>query len=104
MVECCSPKILRKDIQTKNNLIVALHPYVKGELMVIEAKTPQKKSRKSNPENKKYQKTQKPDKEEDDDDHEIIEFIEEEEEEEQELEVVAPGAHLSSGVLTSEQN
>ena len=32
--ECCSPKVLTKDIQTKNNLIVALRPYVIGELMV----------------------------------------------------------------------
>ena len=99
--ECCSPKVLRKDIQTKNNLIVALRPYVIGELMVAQAETPPKKSRKSNPENKKYQKRHKPNEEEEE---EIIEFVEEEEEEEQELEVVAPGGHLSSGVLSSEQN
>ena len=98
--DCCSPKVLRKDIQTKNNLIVALRPYVIGELMVAQAETPPKKSRKSNPENKKYQKRHKPNEEEE----EIIEFVEEEEEEEQELEVVAPGGHLSSGVLSSEQN
>ena len=96
-----TPKVLRKDIQTKNNLIVALRPYVIGELMLAQAMTSQKKSRKSNPENKKYQKRQKPDEEEE---HEIIEFVEEEEEQEQELEVMAPGGHLSSGVLTSEQN
>ena len=46
--ECCSPKILQKDIQTKNNPIVALHPYVTGELMIIEVETPPKKSQKSN--------------------------------------------------------
>ena len=34
----------------------------------------------------------------------IIKFVGEEEEEEQEIEVVAPGGHLSSGVLSSEQN
>ena len=104
VVDCCTPKVLRKDIQTKNNLIVALRPYLSGELMVAQAETPKKKSQKSNPENKKYQKISKPDEEEEEDHHEIIEFVEEEEEEEQELEVVAPGGHLSSGVLTSEQN
>ena len=36
---CCSPKVLRKDIQTKNNLIVALRPYVIGDLMVAQAET-----------------------------------------------------------------
>ena len=34
VTDCCTPKVLRKDIQTKNNLIVALRPYVIGELMV----------------------------------------------------------------------
>ena len=101
--DCCSPKVLRKDIQTKNNLIVALRPYVIGELMVAQAETPPKKSRKSNPENKKYQKRHKPN-EEEEEEEEIIEFVEEEEGEEQELEVVAPGGHLSSEVLSSEQN
>ena len=41
VVDCCTPKVLRKDIQTKNNLIVAL-PHVIGELMVAQAETPQK--------------------------------------------------------------
>ena len=94
--ECCSPKVLRKDIQTKNNLIVALRPYVTGELMVAEVETPPMKSRKLIPQHKKYQKRQKPYEEED----EIIEFVEEE----QQIEVVAPGGHLSSDVLSSEQN
>ena len=94
--ECCSPKVLRKEIQTKNNLIAPLLLYVTGELMVAQAKTPPKKSRKSNPEHKKYQKRQKHDDEED----EIIEFVEEE----QQIEVVAPRGHLSSDVLSSEQN
>ena len=98
--ECCSPIVLRKDIQTKNYLIVALRPYVTRELVVAQAETPPKKSRKSIPEHKKYQKCQKGNEEED----EIIEFVEEEEEEEQEIEVVALGGHLSSGVLSSEQN
>ena len=70
MPECCSPKVLRKDIQTKNNLIVALRSYVTGGAMVAQAETPPMKSRKSNPEHKKYQKRQKPDEEED----EIIEL------------------------------
>ena len=66
VTDCCTPKVLRKDIQTKNNLIVALRPYVIGELMVAQAETPKKKSRKSNPENKKYKKRSKPDEEEED--------------------------------------
>ena len=73
----CSPKMLQKDIQTKNNLIVALCPCVIGELMVREAKTPPKKSQTSNPEQKKYQKRQKPDENE----LEMLEFAEEEDEE-----------------------
>ena len=104
VVDCCTPKVLRNDIKTKNNLIVALRPYLSGELMVAQAETPKKKSRKSIPENKKYKKRAKPDEEEEDQQNEIIEFVEEEEEEEAEIEVVAPGGHLSSGVLTSEQN
>ena len=47
--ECCSPKMLRKDTQMKHNLIVALHAYVIGELMVTNATTPPKESRKLNP-------------------------------------------------------
>ena len=54
LLECCNPKVLRKDIQTKNNLIVALRPYVTGELMVAQAETPPKKSQKSKPGHKKY--------------------------------------------------
>mgnify|MGYP000235156726 CR=1 FL=1 len=56
MVDCCHPKILRKDLQKNNNLIVALHPYVTGELMITEAET-----LKSKLEHKKYQKRAKPD-------------------------------------------
>ena len=61
VVECCTPKILRKDIQTKNNLIVALCPYVTGELMITEAEMPPNKYQKSKPEHMKYQKPPKPD-------------------------------------------
>ena len=71
MAECCNPKILRKDIQMKNNLIVALRPYVTGEMMVIEVETPPKKSWKSNPEHKKYHKREKPDENKD----EMLEFV-----------------------------
>ena len=67
--------------------------------MVIEAKTPQKKSRKSNPEHKKYQKWQKPDEDEED----MLEFVAKEEEE-QEIEVVVPGGQMSLGILSWEQN
>ena len=101
VTDCCTPNVLRKDIQMKNNLIVALRSYVIGELIVAQAETPQKKSRKSNLKNKKYQKRQKPNEEEE---HEIIKFVEEKEEEEQELEVIAPGGYLSSGVISSKQN
>ena len=100
VLDCCTPKVLRKDIKTKNNLIVSLRPYVIGELMVAQAETPPKKFRKLNPENK-YQKRHKTNEEEE---QEIIEFVEEEEEEEQELEVMASGGHLLSGMLSSEQN
>ena len=83
---------------------MALHPYLSGELMVAHAETPKKKSRKSIPENKKYKKRSKPNEEQQQQQNEIIEFVEAEEEEVAELEVVAPGGHLSSRVLTSEQN
>ena len=56
VADCCNPKSLRKDIQTKNNLLVALRPYVTREMMSGEAQTPPKKSRKSNPVHKKYNK------------------------------------------------
>ena len=94
VVDCCTPKVLRKDIQTKNKLIVALRHYLSGELMVAQAETPKKNSQKSVPENKKYKKRTKLDEEEQQQQNEIIEFVEEEEEEEAELEVVAPGGHL----------
>ena len=55
--ECYSPKVLRKDFQTKNNLIVALRPYVTGKLMVAEVETPRMKSRKLIPQQKKYQRS-----------------------------------------------
>ena len=72
--------------------------------MVAQTETPKKKSRKSIPEKKKYKKRTKHDEEEQQQQNEFIEFVEEEEEEEAELEVVALGGHLSSGMLTSEQN
>ena len=59
VIDCCHPKILHKDIQTKNNLIVALCPYVTGELMITEPETPPKPSRKSKPEHEKYKKRAK---------------------------------------------
>ena len=97
--DVCHPKSLRKDMQTKNNLIVALRPYVTGEMMSTEAETPPKKSRKTKPEHKKYQKRQISN----DEDLDVLEF-EEEEDDEQQLEIVPPGGQISSGVLTSEQN
>ena len=54
--ECCNPKLLCKDLQMKNNLLVALWPYVTREMMSGEAQTPPKKSRKTNPVHKKYNK------------------------------------------------
>ena len=64
VVDWCSPKVLRKDIQTKNNLIVALCPYLSAELMVAQAETPKKKSQKSIPKNKKNKKRSKPNEQE----------------------------------------
>ena len=74
--ECCNPKSLRKDLQTKNNLLVALRPYATREIMTGEAETPPKKSRKTNLFHKKYTKRPRPEKEQE----EILEFVEEEEE------------------------
>ena len=47
------PKALKKDVQTKNNLIVALRPYIKGELMVTQASTLPNSAKKGKPEHKK---------------------------------------------------
>ena len=55
---------MKKDVQTKNNLIVALRPYIKGELIVTQATTPPKSAKKSKPEHKKYRKKQQPEEEE----------------------------------------
>ena len=95
VINCCQPKILRKDIQTKNNLIVALCPYVIGELMITETKTPPKPSRKSKPEHEKYKKRAKLD------DDKLEEM---EEKDEQQVEVVPPRGQMSSGILKSEHN
>ena len=76
VMDYCHPKILRKDIQTKNNLIVALCPYVTGELMITEPETPPKPSRKSKLEQQKYKKIANPD----DDELEVKELVEEEDE------------------------
>ena len=62
---CCNPNSLRKDIQTKNNLLVAPRPYVTGEIMSGEAQKPPKKSRKTIPIPKKYNKRPRPDEDED---------------------------------------
>ena len=99
VIDSCHPKALKKDVQTKNNLIVALRPYIKGELMVSQATTPPKPTKKSKPEQKKYKKRQQPK----EDEQEVLEFVEEEEEEE-DAEVIPPGGHISSGIFTSEQN
>ena len=76
MCSSCHAKILRKGIQTKNNLIVACCPYVIGELMIRNVEIPPKKSRKSKSEHKKYKKRPTlPD----DDELDVLEFVEEEE-------------------------
>ena len=94
IIELCHPKCLRKDLQTKSNLSVALRSYITGEFITKEDETPpSKQSRKSNPEQKKYKKRKQPEDEE-------IEYSKEEEE----LEVVPPGGQMSSSVLSSEQN
>ena len=80
-------KFLGKDIQTKNNVILALRPYVTGELMITKAETTPKQSQKSKPEHKKYKKWPKTD----DDELEVLEFMEEEESDQQ-VDFVPPGA------------
>ena len=70
VTECCAPKVLRKD------LILALRPYITGELMVVEAEKPPKTSQKSKPEKNKYKKRAQPD----DDELEVKELVEEEDE------------------------
>ena len=92
----CHPKAPKKDVQTKNNLIVALRLYIKGELMVTQATIPPKSANTSKPEHKKYKTLQHPE----EDEQEVLEFVEDEEEE-VEHEVIPPG---SSGILTSELN
>ena len=92
------PKSLRKDMQTKNNLSVALRPYITGpEMISTEAETPPRQSRKIRPEHKKYQKRQISNEE-----LKVLEF-EEEEDDEQQVEVVPPRGQISFGVLTSQQ-
>ena len=56
VIDSCHPKALKKDVQTKNNLIVALRPYIKGELMVSQATTPPKPAKKSKLEQKKLKR------------------------------------------------
>ena len=67
--------------------------------MVTQATTPPKSANMSKPEHKKYKKRQQPD----EDEPGVLELVEGEEEE-AELEVIPPGGHISSGILTSEQN
>ena len=67
--------------------------------MVSQATTPPKPAKKSKPEQKKYKKMQQPEK----DETEVLKFFEEEEEE-HDVEVIPPWGHISSGILTSEQN
>ena len=42
IVEFSHPKRLQKDLQTKSNLIVALRPYIIGEMMTKQDETPPK--------------------------------------------------------------
>ena len=56
IIDSYHPKDLKKDVQTKNNLIVALRPYSKRELMGTQANTPPKSSKKSKPKHKKHKK------------------------------------------------
>ena len=70
-------------------MIVALHPYIKGELFVTQSTTPPKSAEKSKPKHKKYKKRQQPEEGE----PEVLEFVEDEEEE-AELEVIPPGGHI----------
>ena len=98
VTDSCHPKALKKDVQTKNNLIVALCSYIKEELMITQAITPPKFAKKSKPENKKYKKRYQSE----EDEPKVLEFVEDEDE--AKLEVIPPGGHIASGILTSEQN
>ena len=64
ITDSCHPKALKKDVQTANNFIVALRPYIKGELIVTQATAPPKSTKKSKPKHKKYKKKQQPEEEE----------------------------------------
>ena len=85
ITDSCHPKALKKDVETKNNLIVALRSYIKGELMVAQACTPPKSAKKGKAEHKKYKKRQHPE----EDEPEVLELVEDEEEDTQ-LEVIPP--------------
>ena len=80
-------------------MIVALRPYIKGELMVMQGTTPPKSANKSKHEHQKYKKRQRPE----EDEQEVLKFVEDEEEE-VELKVIPPGDQITSGILTSKQN
>ena len=80
IIEFRHPKILQKDLRTKSNLIVALRPYITGEMIMKQDEMPPKQSRKSKLEQRKYQKRQTPKEEE-------VELLEYSEDEEEELEV-----------------
>ena len=80
-------------------MIVALRPYIKGELTVTQATTPPKSAKKSKPKHKKYKKRHQPE----EDEPEVLNFVEDEEEE-AELKVIPLGGHIASGILTSKQN
>ena len=97
IIESCHPKTLKKDIQTKNNLIVAFRLYIKGELTFTHATTPPMSAKKSKPEHKKYKKRQQLE----EDELDVVEFVEDEEEE-ADLEVIPLKGHVSSGTPTSE--
>ena len=56
VTDSCHPKALKKDVQTKKNLIVVLRPYIKGELMVAQVETPPKFAQKATSKHKKYKK------------------------------------------------
>ena len=97
ITDSCHPKTLKKDIQTKNNLIVAFRLYIKGELTFTHATTPPMSAKKSKPEHKKYKKRQQLE----EDELDVVEFVEDEEEE-ADLEVIPLKGHVSSGTPTSE--
>ena len=93
--ESCGPETFRKDLESSQNLIVTLRPYIQGHVTLKEyspspVKAPKKKSKvQSKPAKKKSAKLSDTDSSSSTEDDETR---------------ATPGVELASGVLSSEQN